>query len=238
MRISELSRVTGVPSPTIKYYVREGLLPPGERTNRNQAQYGERHVRRIKLVRALVEVGGLSIATARDVLAKIDAPELDMLTSIGKAQFAMSTPPQRQPGDEEDWEDAARRVDELVTRRGWRSVPTNPARSTLASALVALERLGQQDKLDLLDTYAEAAERIVAAEIEVLLSRPDVDSMAEGLVVWTALGDVMLSSLRRIAQENVATARLAGVPARSADEAETGDEDKGEGEGEEPTAEA
>lgn len=29
MRIGELSRRTGVPVPTIKYYVREGLLPPG-----------------------------------------------------------------------------------------------------------------------------------------------------------------------------------------------------------------
>ncbi|KOX12432.1 MerR family transcriptional regulator [Nocardiopsis sp. NRRL B-16309] len=214
MRIAELSRVTGVPAPTIKYYVREGLLPPGERTNRNQAQYDERHVRRIKLVRALVEAGGLSIATARDVLAKIDAPEHDMLTAVGKAQFAMSTPPQRQEGDEEAWEAATRRVDDLIARRGWHSVPTNPARRTLASALVALERLGQYDKLDLLDTYAEAAERIVAAEIEVLLRRPDVDSMAEGLVVWTALGDVMLSSLRRIAQEDAATPRLGGVSAR------------------------
>ncbi|GAB2499990.1 MerR family transcriptional regulator [Nocardiopsis aegyptia] len=228
MRISELSRVTGVPAPTIKYYVREGLLPPGERTSRNQARYGEDHVRRIKLVRALVEVGGLSIATARDVLAKVDAPEHDMLTAVGKAQFAMSTPPQRQDGDERDWARATERVDDLVERRGWRSVPTNPARGTLASVLVALERLGQQDKLDLLDVYAEAAERVVAAEIEVLLRRPDVDSMAEGLVVWTALGDVVLSALRRIAQENAATPRLAGVPARDTDGEDGGGRQDGE----------
>ena len=38
MRMAELSRRTGVPVPTIKYYLREGLLPPGERTSPNQAQ--------------------------------------------------------------------------------------------------------------------------------------------------------------------------------------------------------
>ncbi|MBV2362906.1 MerR family transcriptional regulator [Streptomonospora nanhaiensis] len=229
MRIAELSRSTGVPAPTIKYYLREGLLPPGERTSRNQAQYDERHVRRIKLVRALVEVGGLSIATARDVLARMDAPEHGLLTSLGKVQFAMSTPPSATVEDEV-WDEAVRRVDELIERRGWRSVPSNPARKTLASVLATLQRLGQTDKLDLLDSYADAAERIVDDEIEVLLRRPDLDSLAEGLVVWIALGDVMFSALRRIAQESAATPRLPdsgeapGGTSADADDSGTGPE--------------
>jgi DNA-binding transcriptional MerR regulator len=37
MRIGELSKVTGVPVPTIKYYLREGLLPAGELSSPNQA---------------------------------------------------------------------------------------------------------------------------------------------------------------------------------------------------------
>jgi DNA-binding transcriptional MerR regulator len=74
MRIAELSRRSGIPVPTIKYYVREGLLPPGELTSPNQAQYDETHVRRLKLIRALVDVGDLSIAATRDVLASIDSP--------------------------------------------------------------------------------------------------------------------------------------------------------------------
>ena len=37
MRIAELSQTTGVPVPTIKYYLREGLLPAGELTSPNQA---------------------------------------------------------------------------------------------------------------------------------------------------------------------------------------------------------
>ncbi|GMA88788.1 hypothetical protein GCM10025868_40380 [Angustibacter aerolatus] len=47
-----------MPVATVKYYLREGLLPPGTPTSRTQAQYDEEHVRRLRLVRALLDVGG------------------------------------------------------------------------------------------------------------------------------------------------------------------------------------
>ncbi|WP_079051275.1 MerR family DNA-binding transcriptional regulator [Streptomyces curacoi] len=37
MKISELSRRSGVSIPTIKYYLRDGLLPHGQATATNQA---------------------------------------------------------------------------------------------------------------------------------------------------------------------------------------------------------
>src|SRR5256886_17599843 len=46
VRISDLSRQTGVPTATIKFYLREHLLPPGAMTARNQADYGSEHLRR------------------------------------------------------------------------------------------------------------------------------------------------------------------------------------------------
>ncbi|MDN6137018.1 MAG: MerR family transcriptional regulator [Corynebacterium sp.] len=39
--MAELSRITGVSVSTIKYYVREGLLAPGEAISKNQALYGQ-----------------------------------------------------------------------------------------------------------------------------------------------------------------------------------------------------
>jgi DNA-binding transcriptional MerR regulator len=62
--MSELSAATGAPIATIKYYLREGLLAPGERTSPNQARYDGSHVRRIRLIRALLGPGGLDVATA------------------------------------------------------------------------------------------------------------------------------------------------------------------------------
>ncbi|MET1074743.1 MAG: MerR family transcriptional regulator, partial [Umezawaea sp.] len=52
MRMAELSAESGVPVATIKYYLREGLVPAGELTSPNQAQYQARHLQRLKLVRA------------------------------------------------------------------------------------------------------------------------------------------------------------------------------------------
>jgi MerR-like DNA binding protein len=54
----------GVPVPTIKYCLREGLPRPGELTSPDQAQYDESHLRKLRLMRALAEVGGLSIAAS------------------------------------------------------------------------------------------------------------------------------------------------------------------------------
>ena len=68
MRMSELSRRSGASVTTIKYYLREGLLPAGRQTAATQAEYDEQHLRRLRLIRALTGVRGLSVSTTRDLL--------------------------------------------------------------------------------------------------------------------------------------------------------------------------
>jgi DNA-binding transcriptional MerR regulator len=202
MRIAELSRQSGVPVPTIKYYVREGLLQPGELTSPNQAQYDEGHVRRLKLVRALVDVGDLSIAETRDVLASIDSQGKTLHETLGKAQHAV-TPSLSSDVDEESWAFASRKVEELVASRGWQVKQTNPAWHLLTQVLATFHALGQDDLAGLLDDYAEAAERLAEAEVACVLGRPDLESRLEGVVIGTVLGDALLAGLRRLAQANV-----------------------------------
>lgn len=206
MRIAELSRSTGVPVPTIKYYLREGLVPPGERTSPNQAQYDENHVRRLKLVRALIDVGGLSVAAARGVLDKMDSPGLDVLHSLGRAQHAITAP--RERVEDEAWDAATDQVDRLIEERHWQIRADNPARQTLAEVMATLRRLGHEDYLTALDDYASAAEQLANAEIDMILHRTDADSMAEAVIIWTLLGDALLAALRRLTQENAAANRL------------------------------
>src|SRR6266542_1752514 len=112
MRIAELSRESGVPVPTIKYYVREGLLPGGRLTSPNQAQYDEAHLHRLKLIRALVDVGELSIAETKDVLASIGSPGLTLHETLGKAQVA-TIPHRKTHVGEEALEAATREVEDL-----------------------------------------------------------------------------------------------------------------------------
>src|SRR5919204_6297357 len=116
MRIAELSRRSGVPIATIKYYLREGLLAPGERTSPNQARYHDAHLQRLRLIRALVDVGHLSIAATREVLDSIDAPGATLHERLGKAQFAVA-PVLQGDTDPALMELAAREVEELVKRR-------------------------------------------------------------------------------------------------------------------------
>ena len=74
MKMSELSAATGVPIATIKFYIREGLVPAGLRTSRTTAVYDDSHVDRIRLARALTEFGHLPLARAKEVLDLIDSP--------------------------------------------------------------------------------------------------------------------------------------------------------------------
>jgi DNA-binding transcriptional MerR regulator len=53
VKISELARRSGVPSATIKHYLREGLLPPPVRTSRNMAYYDAGLVDRVRSIKEL-----------------------------------------------------------------------------------------------------------------------------------------------------------------------------------------
>jgi DNA-binding transcriptional MerR regulator len=204
MRIGELARQAGVSVPTIKYYAREGLLSHGVRTSPNQVQYTEAHVRRLRLIRAMLEVGGMSIAAVREVLAEVDAPGVTMHTMLGIAQAAVSrfTP---EHGTDDDWRFAERVVAELVQRHGWvlKSDGTNPGVRMLVQIVATYRALGQDELLGLLDRYATAAGELAAAELDVVGRLPGTDDKIEGVVLGTVLGDAAMSALRRIAQEGV-----------------------------------
>jgi DNA-binding transcriptional MerR regulator len=213
MRIAELSRRSGVPIPTIKYYLREGLLSPGERTSPNQARYAEAHLQRLKLIRALVDVGHLSIAATRDVLASIDAPGRTLHERLGEVQRAV-TPVLDADTDDQQRELASRQVEDLVRARGWQVRTDTPAWTLLTQVLATLHSLGQDDIAGLLDEYADAAEKLAETEVRCVLGRADEESMLEGVVIGTTLGDAILAALRRLAEANVSS-RLAPAVARA-----------------------
>jgi DNA-binding transcriptional MerR regulator len=52
-KMADLSRLTGAPRHAIHFYIQQGLVPPGHKTGRNTARYGEAHVERIRLVKEL-----------------------------------------------------------------------------------------------------------------------------------------------------------------------------------------
>src|SRR5690242_15562614 len=54
VKMAELSRRSSVPAPTIKHYIREGLLPgPEVRTSRNMGYYDARLANRVRVIKEL-----------------------------------------------------------------------------------------------------------------------------------------------------------------------------------------
>ncbi|MER5416121.1 MerR family transcriptional regulator [Streptomyces virginiae] len=208
MRIGELSRRTGVPVPTIKYYVREGLLPPGELSSPNQASYDDGHERRLRLIRALLEVGGLSVAAIGDVLVAIDDKEQPVHKLLGAAAQRL-VPEYGDGGGHDDAEAvlARERVARLIEARGWHIHPGNKAADALAAALASLARVGHGSFAELLDDYADAAERVARVDLEYTARRADREGLVEAVVVGTVVGDAVFAALRRMAQVD-ASSRL------------------------------
>jgi DNA-binding transcriptional MerR regulator len=68
LRMRELAEASGVPVPTIKHYLREGLLPEPVKTSRNMAYYPPEFVDRIKLIKRLQEERYLPLKAIKDVL--------------------------------------------------------------------------------------------------------------------------------------------------------------------------
>lgn len=207
MRISELSEHTGVPVATIKYYLREGLLPPGEILSRTQARYSEQHVRRLRLIRALVEVGELPITAIRRVLTAVDDEHTGMHHLLGTAQYALG-PHIEPPADDPSWQAAEEQVDALLDELGWRVSSESPARAMLTQAIVALQRLDLPMDVAGLRHYAGAAYDLARHEVARIDERAETNTddpggAVEAVVVTTVLYEPVLLALRRLAQEDV-----------------------------------
>ncbi|WP_426363023.1 MerR family transcriptional regulator [Streptomyces sp. E-08] len=197
MRIGELSRTTGVSVPTIKFYVREGLLPAGELTSPNQASYGETHVRRLRLIRALLDVGGLSVAAVREVIVAVDDSDRPLHKVLGAAADRLVPRYDHESGA--GMEEARKRVAELIAERGWRTYEGSAAAEALATALAALGEAGHGGFTEVLGAYADAAERVARADLEYVAHHVAREEVVESVVVGTVLGDAIFSALRRIA---------------------------------------
>ena len=200
MRISELSRRSGVPVATIKYYLREGLLHEGQLTSATQAQYDQSHVTRLRLVRALLGAGGLSVAAAREVLDQLAHPPASMYELLDEVQRLL--------GPSVDDEVDTRAAEAVIQRMGWRLETADPAPvRRLAAALAALDAaeftLPQDDVL----AYARAMQDLAEQEVAGVPAGPS-DAAVRYTVLGTILVEPLLLALRRLAQIDASARRF------------------------------
>ncbi|MFF3320970.1 MerR family transcriptional regulator [Streptomyces sp. NPDC002889] len=203
MRLAELSERSGVPTATIKYYLRERLLPPGRRLSATQAEYDDEHLRRLRLVRALIQVGRVPVATAREVLAAVDDDSLDHHMRLGAAVWAI---PHGPDPDEKDPATAAahRTADALLEQLGWsfgRELGAeSPAYRMLVEAITSMDRLGYPCDVAQLLPYAQAAAELAVVDLDLIERYEQEEEQLEAAVAFTVLYEPVLLSLRRLAQ--------------------------------------
>lgn len=213
MRISELSAVSGVPVPTVKFYLREGLLSAGDARAVNQAEYDDEHLRRLRLIRALTEVGGLRLREVRAVLAAIDDELMPLHDLLGVAQYALVRGGQNKshpPAD--DSGGATSDVDRLLAEMGWDVNAAAPSRRSLAEAILTLRELGWDVSIDDLVRYARAVDDLAADEVATVPGRGSRSQIVEHMVVGTVIFEAVLTALRRLAQEHHSARRFAKRP--------------------------
>lgn len=207
MRISELSRTTGVPSATIKYYLREGLLHEGQLTSATQASYDDSHVARLALIRALVGAGGLSLAATRAVLAELDRPQSGMLDLLATTQDLII-------GDTPDVDTADALG--LLADLGWHSPPDSPAVRRLAEALAAVEVAGIQVTRDDLLAAGRSVAEIANREV-VSIPSESREGAVRHVLLGTILMEPVLDALRHLAHIEASVERFGTSPPADAD---------------------
>ena len=208
MRISELSEASGTPVTTIKYYLREGLLERGAPTAANQADYGNEHLRRLRLIRALTDVGGLGIAEVRAVTEALSKRSIPVHRAIGVAQYALGPPDDERPVPA-DVEVARAEVDAFLAERRWRVHKDAPARRMLADALVSLRSLGQNATTELFSPYADLIDELAMWELGFIPSKGSRSAVVESSIVGTVVFEAVLVALRRLAHEHHSAERFA-----------------------------
>lgn len=191
MQMRALSEATGTPVATIKFYLREGLLPPGRSLAQTRAEYGEAHVQRLGTIRTLRRAVGLSVAQIRRIVGLIDsgAPRVDVMKAL---QVQIQGLPAPQPG-------RTAAGDDVVQRRGWPPLPTG-ARAALDDHLEAMEQLGILPDPAVLDAYSAAADAIAQVDIGNDAETPDLETLVTRAAVAMHMHAQLVVKLLALAQ--------------------------------------
>ncbi|MCD2170503.1 MerR family transcriptional regulator [Microbacterium sp. JC 701] len=188
-----------MPVATIKYYLRERLLPEGERTSPTQASYGIPHVQRLGVIRALVDAG-VGIAGVRKVIGVLEEPPENPYDLLGAANAAVT------PVVDGDLDLSAATA--LLERMGGSPLDCFPDQlRAVAHALATLDRAGFTVPPSVMDAYLVHLGAIGDAELAAT-PETSMDDAVRYVVLGTALVEPLVLALRRVAEQIAASRRF------------------------------
>ena len=204
VRISELAELSGLPVATIKFYLREGLLPAGTPISRTQAEYSDSHLERLRLIRALRDIADLPVATVGTVLAAVDDNELPLLDLLGVTQMAVAG----FKGSASATEDGLELAGQLLAGLDWTLTDDSPLLDSLARVLDVLRGEGEPVDAESLRPWADAARAVAEVEMDHIPVHAPRAEAAHTVAVGTVIYGELLTQLRLAAQEAVSLLRF------------------------------
>lgn len=209
MKISALSKASGVSLATIKFYLRENLLPPGRALGARDAEYGDEHLERLDTIRGLRDVAGVPISRIRALMAAVDDPALPAFRLMGMAQAAVL------PALADAAPDPAPAA-ALYGELGWEIPSASPVFSMTAGLLALLDKERVGTDAATLAPWIEAAR--IAARADTTALRPDASraKLVRDVAVGTFLGNQLMLALRMAAQIDNVARKMAGASAEPA----------------------
>jgi DNA-binding transcriptional MerR regulator len=176
----ELAAASGVPAPTIKHYLREGLLPEPVKTSRNMAYYPPEFVDRIKLIKRLQEERFLPLKAIKNVLDE-DPDRAEAMLELGDQILDRALAGERSRTSAAEVRKRYGVPKEVLDRLAELEVLTPNSRGYSPSDVTIIEaisrfRAGGYDEqigFTVYDTlrYKEALEELVRQEVDVVMER-------------------------------------------------------------------
>lgn len=190
LKMAGLVEASGVPAPTIKHYLREGLLPEPVKTSRNMAWYRPETVERIRLIKRLQEERFMPLKAIRALFeedpgqaeAMLDVEDRILERALAGERTRTSPTEVRRYGVPKEVLDRLAEIGILTPNsRGY-----SPSDVAIIEAMSRFRAGGYDEQVGftVYDTlrYKHALEALVKEEVDVLMERLQGDLPPERAV--------------------------------------------------------
>ena len=175
LKISDLSRLSGVPIATLKFYVREGLIAPARKSGRTMAWYDPSTVDRIRCIRELQDRQFLPLDEIKKTLDEVAAAEDDHAITEAIASVVLRRGGRRSRRREDLLAGGAAPAELEWLQRAGLAVPDSDGAYrgddlALLSTLGHARRSGLTAEMlpfDILRDYVTALEKLVEVELRM-----------------------------------------------------------------------
>jgi len=200
MLVSELAERADVPLATVKYYLREGLLSPGECTGPRRAEYDASHLRRLRVLRLLREVGGVPVTSLRQVVDALDDEDLSVHDAMTQVADVITAGHEATEHDAESLDI----VDQVIEAMGWNAIRSDSLdRQRLASLVRLLNGPGPLGaSAEVLTFYARLADELAGAEMALVDHTSDRALLLEQMVTGSVVYGQVFALLRQLGHEH------------------------------------